>query len=91
MVDSLLNNFRKYNKGELIITTHNTLLIESDISKDNIYIFKVDKDANKELIPITSIAGRIQATENPRKKYLSNAYGGVPIVSTIDFDELLDI
>ena len=89
MVDSLLNNFRKYNKGELIITTHNTLLIESDIPKDNIYIFKVDKDANKELIPITSIAGRIQATENSRKKYLKGLYGGIPITSDIDFDDVL--
>ena len=50
---------------------------------------KVVINANKELISITSIAGRIQATENPRKKYLKGLYGGIPITSDIDFDDVL--
>ena len=91
LVAKILNNLKDYIKGQLIITTHNTMLIESDIRKDNIYVFNVNRDAYKELIPITDFNGRIHKNINPRKKYLSNAYGGVPIVSTIDFDELLDI
>lgn len=90
LVDNLLNNLLTYIKGQLIITTHNTLLIESNIKKENIYVFNVNRNAEKTLIPITSFTGRIHKNINPRKKYLSGIYGGVPIISTIDFDELIE-
>ncbi len=90
LVDNILNNLVEYIKGQLIITTHNTMLIESDIKKENIYVFNVNRNAEKMLVPITNFTGRIHKNINPRKKYLSGVYGGVPIVSTIDFDELIE-
>lgn len=90
LVNNILESISKYLKGQLIITTHNTMLIESEISKENIYIFRADRNAEKELIAITEFNGRIHKNINPRKKYLNGMYGGVPIVSDIDFEELID-
>lgn len=90
MVNNILECISKYLKGQLIITTHNTMLIESDIPKENIYIFNVNKDAEKELLAMTDFYGRVHKNINPQKKYLNGLYGGVPIISDIDFDELIN-
>lgn len=90
MIDKILESIQQYIRGQLIITTHNTMLIESDIPKENIYVFNVNKNADKELIAITDFNGRIHKNINPRKKYLNGMYGGIPIISDIDFDELID-
>ncbi|MCI8588376.1 MAG: ATP-binding protein, partial [Bacilli bacterium] len=90
LVNNILENVSKYLKGQLIITTHNTMLIETDIPKENIYVFRANRDAEKELIAITEFNGRIHKNINPRKKYLNGMYGGVPMASDIDFEELID-
>lgn len=90
LVNNILENVTRYLKGQLIITTHNTMLIESSIPKENIYIFHVDRNAGKELIALTDFNGRIHKNINPRKKYLNGMYGGIPISSDIDFGELID-
>ncbi|MEG1009162.1 MAG: AAA family ATPase [Clostridia bacterium] len=89
LIKTLLESVSRYLKGQLIITTHNTLLIESDIPNEDIYVFKTDRDAFKELIAITDFNGRIQKNINPRKKYLKGMFSGVPMVSDIDFEELI--
>lgn len=90
MVNNLLENISKFIKGQMIITTHNTMLIESDIPNEDIYVFNVNRNAEKELLAITNFNGRIHPNINPRKKYLSGLYGGVPIISDIDFEEIID-
>ena len=90
LVKNLLVCINKYIKGQLIITTHNTMLIESSIPKDSIYVFNANKNAEKELIAITDFVGRIHKNNNPRKKYLNGIYGGIPMFTDIDFDELIE-
>lgn len=90
LVSNMLESISKYLKGQLIITTHNTLLIESDIPKENIYIFRANKDAEKELVAITEFSGHVHKNINPRKKYLNGMYGGIPMTMDIDFEELID-
>lgn len=90
LIDSILNNIYKSISGQLIITTHNTMLLESDLAKDCVYIFKVDRNANKELIPLTDFEERIHPNLNIRKRYLKGMYGGIPITMDIDFEELKD-
>ena len=89
MVKSLLETVEPYIKGQLIITTHNTLLINS-MPKESIYIFNADKDANKELISLDEFPDRIQKNNSPQKKYLSGLLGGIPITNDIDFEELIE-
>ena len=90
LVDKILDNIIDYIKGQLIITTHNTLLIESRIPDKDIYVFNVNRNAEKELVPITDFNGRIHKNINKRKRYLLGMYGGIPYMSDIDFDELIE-
>ena len=87
---NVLDNIIDYIKGQLIITTHNTLLIESRIPDKDIYVFNVNRNAEKELVPITDFNGRIHKNINKRKRYLLGMYGGIPYMSDIDFDELIE-
>lgn len=89
LVKNLLECINKYIKGQLIITTHNTMLIDSSIQPENIYIFNANSKAEKELIAITDYNGRLHKNNNPMKKYLSGLYGGIPMTNDIDFEELI--
>ena len=76
-------------KGQLIITTHNTTLLETEIKKDYIYLFNIDSNGKKILIPITEYE-REHPNTNFRKRYLKGLYGGIPMIDNIDFDDLLN-
>ncbi len=91
LVNNILSNMLDSLKGQLIITTHNTMLLETDIEPAYIYTFMVDTDANKTLAPIISYEDRAHPNLNYRSRYLKGMYGGVPISRDIDFDELLEI
>ncbi|EOS47856.1 AAA family ATPase [Lachnospiraceae bacterium JLR.KK009] len=91
LVNSILSNVLDSIRGQLIITTHNTMLLETEIDPSCIYTFYVDKDANKYLEPIVAYEGRAHPNLNYRNRYLKGMYGGIPMVRDIDFDELWDI
>lgn len=91
LVTNILENVSKYLKGQLIITTHNTMLLESDFSRDNIYLFLVDHKGAKQLLPITEFNDRIQKNINVRKRYLSGVYQAVPSIIDVDFKELISL
>lgn len=87
----ILENLSEDLKGQLIITTHNTLLLEEDfINKDSIYIFKLDENANKKLLSLNKFEGRIHPNLSIRKRYLKGLYGGIPFPMDIDFNELIE-
>lgn len=90
LVKNLLESIARYVKGQLIITTHNTMLIDSSIPSENIYIFNANSKAEKELIAITDFEGRIHKNNSPRKRYLNGVYGGIPMFTDIDFEELIE-
>ena len=90
LVKNLLECISKYVTGQLIITTHNTMLIDSSIPHEDIYVFETNSKAEKELIAITEFEGRIHKNNNPQNKYLKGVYGGIPMSSDIDFDWLVD-
>jgi len=90
LMEGIFNSVIPDITGQLIMTTHNTRLMEAEEIKDsNIYVFNVDKEGRKELFPITEF-GRVQQNHNVRKRYLNGLYGGTPFSSEIDFTELLD-
>lgn len=63
--------------GQMIITTHNTLIMK-ELKPADLYILDRDKDENKELYPLSDFGKNIQATNNITKKYLSGLFGGIP-------------
>lgn len=91
LVDNILNNILDSINGQLIITTHNTMLLDSDINPEYIYSFIVDECANKELVTIADFEDRTHPNLNYRSRYLKGMYGGIPHMGDIDFEELSDI
>lgn len=91
LVYTILKDLYLYHKmdGQLIITTHNTTLLETAIKKDYIYLFNIDSNGKKILIPITEYE-REHPNTNFRKRYLKGLYGGIPMIDDIDFDDLLN-
>lgn len=71
-------------KGQLIITTHNTLLLE-DLNPKSAYVIYSDVDGNKEARCIDDYDIRIQSSNNQRKLYLNGVFGGIPYSSQIDY------
>ena len=73
--------------GQLIITTHNTLLLEI-LPKENIYILSTDYNGNKTINSIKEYGTKIQKNNNARDLYFKGVFGGIPTTNYIDFEEI---
>jgi len=90
LVESLVTALNKDNhKGQLILTTHNTLLMESNIPKESIYVINETENGNKEIQCITQYDNKIHKNTNLRNQYIHGSYHGIPVKSSIDFASLL--
>lgn len=78
-------------EGQLILTTHNTMLMESNIDKDSLYFLVVDNNGIKRALTINDYDDRVHPNNNLRNKYLKGVYGGIPYTMEINFQELIDI
>lgn len=85
LIQSLYNNL----SGQMIMTTHNTLLMESSIPKECIYVITETDKGNKEIQCITHYDPKIHVNTNIRNQYLHGAYHGIPDPVQIDFSALL--
>lgn len=77
-------------EGQLIMTTHNTLLMEADFARESTYILREVDGGHKEIRCVNDYEKRVYLNNNIRNKYLNNEYGGLPEVKPIIFDALLD-
>lgn len=91
LMKKILDEIVPHIKGQLIITSHNTSLMEMENALSSVYILKEDEMANKTIKCINSYDERTYQQNSIRKKYLDNKYGGVPDVRPIDFSALLEI
>ena len=73
--------------GQLIITTHNTLLLEI-LPKEYIYILSTDYNGNKTINSIKDYEIKIQKNNNARDLYFKGVFGGIPTTDYIDFEEI---
>lgn len=73
--------------GQLIITTHNTLLLEI-LPKEYIYILSTDYNGNKTINSIKEYGIKIQKNNNARDLYFKSVFGGIPTTDYIDFEEI---
>ena len=73
--------------GQLIITTHNTLLLEI-LPKEYIYILSTDYNGNKTINSIKEYGIKIQKNNNARDLYFKGIFGGIPTTDYIDFEEI---
>lgn len=89
LVQSLATSLYKSIKGQLIMTTHNTLLMESDIPKEYIYVVNEISKGEKEIQCILHYNNKIGDKNNIRRQYLLGKYSGIPEHTTIDFQKLV--
>lgn len=75
--------------GQIILTTHNTLLMQAEFSRDATYIIRETENGSKEVRCISNYEKRTYINNNIRSKYLANDYGGMPTVKPIDFVKVL--
>ena len=84
LMESIISSVNSNSIGQLIITTHNTLLLET-MDPQSAYVIYVDCDGNKEARCCADYDIRIQKTNNMRNQYLKGMFGGIPYTSEIDF------
>ena len=88
LLKNILESMKDDITGQLIITTHNTYLLES-INIKSVYLITVDYQGNKEVKCLDQYP-RIQGTNNPRVMYLKGVFGGVPAAESVDYDLILN-
>ena len=87
LLNNIITSLTNEITGQLIITTHNTLLLES-IDTKSAYIITVDYLGNKTIRCIDEFS--IQSTNNARIKYLKGLFGGTPYIDGIDYDGIIE-
>ncbi|WP_290148001.1 ATP/GTP-binding protein [Lactobacillus intestinalis] len=91
LCESLVTSLYKAINGQLIMTTHNTRLMESNLPKDSLYIINELPDGNKEVECVLHYNNKIGDRNNIRDQYLLGKYSGIPKDVEIDFKKLLSI
>ena len=90
LVKALATSLYDSIEGQLIMTTHNTLLMESDIPKECIYVINEVETGEKEIQCILHYNNKIGEKNNIRRQYLFGKYTGIPEDPNIDFRSLLN-
>lgn len=91
LFNKIIDDISDHVKGQLIITTHNTTLLES-LKPENIYFILVDYMGNKSVVNITDYDKvRTQSTNNIRNLYLKGIYDGIPVPLTVDYENIIEI
>lgn len=85
----IIQEIRQSITGQIIMTTHNTMLMESDLGQGSIYILSEEENGQKGIRCITEYEKRTYLGNNIRNKYLNNEYHGLPTVQKIDFSSLV--
>ena len=75
--------------GQLIVTTHNTFMMET-INIKSVYVINIDYRGEKVVTCLDKFP-RIQKTNNPRDMYLKGLFGGLPVVEELDFGEIKEL
>ena len=92
LFQKLLEEIRPILKGQVIMTTHNTMLMEASFAREATYILSVDPDnpSDKKIRCISDFRKRTYAANNIRNKYLNCEYGGVPELRQTEFQESIE-
>ena len=77
--------------GQVIMTTHNTTLMETDFARDATYVINENEDGRVTARAISEYDKRTYVSNNIRNKYLNNHYEGVPKVTKIEFAPLVKV
>ncbi len=77
--------------GQLIATTHNTLLMNSDLPASTFYIIDKKEHGKRNIDCITETVDRVHPNHNIQNRYLEGEYKGIPDSIKVSLNELLDV
>ncbi len=86
LIQKIIEEALPHIDGQLIITSHNTMIMEIDEARDSVYIMSEDMNFNKQIRCIGNYRQRTYQQNNIRSKYLNHAYEGIPKIERIDFE-----
>lgn len=86
----ILQEIYEYIDGQIIMTTHNTMLMETDFARESTYILYEEEAGHKIIRCVTDYDKRTYLNNNIRNKYLNREYDGVPEIREIDFSSLIE-
>lgn len=89
IVHDMLDEIFRESAGQLILTTHNTLLLET-AEPSNVYVIRSTVDGFKEIRTFDSIAHTKKGHHNNRLRYLQGLYDGVPIIRSLDLPTIAE-
>lgn len=84
LLNQIIHSVTKEITGQLIITTHNTMLLE-EMDPNSAYVIQVDYQGNKEIHCMSEF---VQPNNNLRRKYVNGLFGGTPYIDGIDYDAI---
>ena len=87
LLKTMLSSIDEWINGQLIITTHNTYLLET-LRPQSIYVINVDYLGNKEVHCLDEYD--IHGTNNIRNMYIKGLFGGIPVVDEIEYGEIVE-
>jgi len=90
LMKNIITSLKEEITGQMIITTHNTLLLE-ELPKESIYLIVVDRDGKKSINSLKDYNYRIQKNNNTRNLYLKGMFGGIPLSEYIDFEAIKEV
>lgn len=88
LITHIINELKDDITGQLIATTHNTLLMEC-VDASNVYILQ-NNISEKSINTLKSLNYTPQKNHNHRLRYLSGLYGGIPEPVSLDFLGLIN-
>ncbi len=89
LVQNLITSLNNNINGQLIMTTHNTLLMESNLPKESIYVINELPGGEREIQCITRYGETIYPNTNIRDRYMLGKYKGIPEKIQINFTKLI--
>lgn len=89
LVQNLATSLYGNINGQLIMTTHNTSLMNADIPNECIYVINELTSGDKEVKCVLKKNNKLSENNNLQRQYLGGVYSGIPEKSSINFDCLL--
>lgn len=87
LIKVVIESMIDYITGQVIITTHNTNLLDL-IKPKYCYVINGDYKGNKEIVCLSDY--KIDVNNSARSKYLKGLFGGVPLVDNVNYIEIIN-
>lgn len=89
LVKYILEDICKEIKGQIIITTHNTLVMSSEVIPSSaFYTIEKDENGNRSIKCLTDSAGRIHPFHNKQLQYINGIYNAIPSRFHLSLEDL---